>query len=241
MRRRTARRSACPEASSARRRRDGRTRRWARGAERWPGRPWTCRSRSHRRVRASRRARALRSMPSTARTTSRPDAEVLLQPPDLEQRRRGLASRRRSPVEPPEPAATLDVLCAPARRDVVATARPGEPPARGGVRSAQTGRRCGQRGSKAQPGRSSGGRGGEPRDRRETRRGPLVDARDRAEQPPRVRHPRAGEELARRRLLDDAPCVHHVHPLGAARHDAEVVGDEERRRSRGLRDGRSAA
>ena len=37
------------------------------------------------------------------------------------------------------------------------------------------------------------------------------------------------EERARRRVLDDAPGVHHGDVVGATGHDAEVVGDEHHR------------
>ena len=57
-------------------------------------------------------------------------------------------------------------------------------------------------------------------------------ARDRLEQPARVRMPRVAEELVGRALLDDAAAVHDDHAVGELAHDAEVVADVD---DRGMR------
>ena len=67
------------------------------------------------------------------------------------------------------------------------------------------------------------------RDRGETARPGPVDARHRAQQPPRVRMLRIAEDIRSRALLDHAACVHHDHPLGEVGDDAHVVGDQDDR------------
>ena len=69
----------------------------------------------------------------------------------------------------------------------------------------------------------------------------VAQARDRVQQPDRVGMRRAGEQVRRRRGLDDEARVHHVDPLGHARDDAEVVGDQDQRRSRPPSSARAAA
>ena len=56
-----------------------------------------------------------------------------------------------------------------------------------------------------------------------------ADARHRGEEPLGVGVRRPGEQVRGRRLLHDLSRVHHRHPVGAARHDAEIVGDEQHR------------
>src|SRR5439155_4120037 len=73
-------------------------------------------------------------------------------------------------------------------------------------------------------------------DRKQLRLALLVEARDRAQQAPRVGHLRVGEELAGVGLLDDASRVHDVDALGHARDDTEVVGDEDERGAELLRE-----
>ena len=86
---------------------------------------------------------------------------------------------------------------------------------------------CGQRGRKWQPCGGVSSDGGEPGDRRQPLRAVAVDARDRAEQPPRVGVLRVVEELVERALLDDAAGVHDDDAVGDVGDDAEVVGDED--------------
>ena len=76
--------------------------------------------------------------------------------------------------------------------------------------------RIGQRGANGQPGGSATSDGGVALDRRQ--RLPLadVDARDRAEQAQRVRHPRAVEHVVDRADLDELAGVHHRDPIGDA-------------------------
>src|SRR3712207_4428075 len=66
-----------------------------------------------------------------------------------------------------------------------------------------------------------------PRDRGQAGRPRPVDARDRAQQPPRVRMLRVVEDLVEGPLLDDPPGVHDGDPVRDVRHDAEVVGNED--------------
>ena len=56
-----------------------------------------------------------------------------------------------------------------------------------------------------------------------------VEARDRAEQPPRVRVLRVVEELPSRRALDDAAGVHDNDLVCDLRDDAQVVRDQDDR------------
>src|SRR5207237_7922832 len=56
---------------------------------------------------------------------------------------------------------------------------------------------------------------------------PLVEARDRTQEAPRVGHLRICEELPRVGLLDDLAAVHDVNALGHAGDHAEVVSDED--------------
>ena len=58
-----------------------------------------------------------------------------------------------------------------------------------------------------------------------------VGARHGGQQPPRVRHLRAVEQLAVPGLLDAAPAVHHQDLIGHVGDDAEVVGDQHDRRA----------
>ena len=90
---------------------------------------------------------------------------------------------------------------------------------------------CGQRGRKWHPSGAVGSDGGSPAMAgRRSGRG-AVDARDRPEQPPRVRVLRVVEDLVERALLDDPPGVHDRHPVGDVRHHAEVVGHEDHGRA----------
>src|SRR5690242_19753663 len=71
----------------------------------------------------------------------------------------------------------------------------------------------------------------------ERRRGPFdrvqalgprpVEARDRAEQPPRVWHLRVVEDISLRAALDDAAGVHDDDLVGDLGDHAEIVGDED--------------
>ena len=58
--------------------------------------------------------------------------------------------------------------------------------------------------------------------------GPLIRGTE-ANKPLGVGMRRRGEEPRRRRLLDDLSGVHHRHPIGPARDDPEVVGDQQHR------------
>ena len=51
----------------------------------------------------------------------------------------------------------------------------------------------------------------------------------------------SGEQVEHRAAFHDAACVHHRHAVGAAGHDAEVVGDEHAARGSSPRAGRGAA
>ncbi len=66
-------------------------------------------------------------------------------------------------------------------------------------------------------------------DRLELRSAWLVESRHRAEQADSVGMQRLREHASRRSLLGESRRVHHVHPVGIARHDAEVVGDHHHR------------
>ena len=113
----------------------------------------------------------------------------------------------------------------------------GDRPGARAPRSSQTPgtRACGQRGWNAQPG---GGRehrrrlrpgSGVSSARRRRRRG---GAARRAG--PRCRGARVVEDVVDGARLDQAPGVHHQHPVGDAGHDAEVVGDQHDRRVEAL-------
>ena len=54
-------------------------------------------------------------------------------------------------------------------------------------------------------------------------------ARQRREQSFRVAMARVGEELGRRRGLDHLPGIHHRHPVGVLRDDAEIMRHEDHR------------
>ena len=54
-----------------------------------------------------------------------------------------------------------------------------------------------------------------------------VEARHRGHQAPGVGMTRKPVELARRGGLDDTSSVHHRNAIGIARHDAEVMRDEQ--------------
>ena len=69
-------------------------------------------------------------------------------------------------------------------------------------------------------------------DRHQAAAGVAVEARHARPSGPRVGMARVLVELARRRRLDDAAAVHHRHAVGVARHHAEVVRDQDQRRSR---------
>ena len=56
-----------------------------------------------------------------------------------------------------------------------------------------------------------------------------VEPRDRAHQADRVRVRGLEEHIVGRALLDDARRIHHVHAVGVARHDAEIVRDDDQR------------
>ena len=66
-------------------------------------------------------------------------------------------------------------------------------------------------------------------DRRQPRAPRRVDARDRAQQRPRVGVLRRVEDVVDRPLLDHAPQVHDDHVVGHLGDDAQVVGDEHDR------------
>jgi len=68
------------------------------------------------------------------------------------------------------------------------------------------------------------------RDRRETLAF-VTDLRHRVEQAFGVRMMRGGEQLVHRRLLDDLAAVHHDHTRHGFRDNAEVVRDQQDRRS----------
>src|SRR5262249_21492047 len=74
--------------------------------------------------------------------------------------------------------------------------------------------------------------GREATDAEQLRAAPLVEARDGAQQRPRVGVLRALEDLAGRALLDDAAGVHHERARAEAGDHREVVRDEDDRRSR---------
>src|SRR5215217_6279173 len=59
----------------------------------------------------------------------------------------------------------------------------------------------------------------------------LVQARQRAEQAPRVRHLRVVEEITDRSPLDDPAGIHHGDVVCRLGHHAEVVGDQDDRRA----------
>jgi hypothetical protein len=56
-----------------------------------------------------------------------------------------------------------------------------------------------------------------------------VEARDRAHQADRIRVRGFEEHVIGRALLDDARRVHHVHAVGVARNDPEIVRDHDHR------------
>ena len=89
----------------------------------------------------------------------------------------------------------------------------------------------GQRGAKGHPPAVAehGGRG--PGDLAQPLAPVAVEAGERAEQPERVGHGRPVEDVLGRPDLDRPPGVHHEDPVGQAGDDAEIVGDEQQRRT----------
>ena len=69
----------------------------------------------------------------------------------------------------------------------------------------------------------------QPLDGLELRAARAVQARHRAQQPDRVRMQRAREDVRGRGLLDHARRIHHVHAVGIAGHDPQVVRDHHHR------------
>ena len=136
-----------------------------------------------------------------------------------------------SPISPGSHLATLALLIRrePAAVAVARRARPAR--ASSGGTSAHFENSCGQRGRKWQPSGRSASEGGRPGDRRQPLRSRPVHARDRPEQPPRVRVLRVVEDLVERPLLDDPAGVHDGDPVRDVGHHAEVVGHEDHRRA----------
>src|SRR5690349_11034770 len=64
-------------------------------------------------------------------------------------------------------------------------------------------------------------------DRAEAIASDIVEAWQRVQEAPRIRHPRPLEELVDGRRLDDPTGVHDVHPVAHPGGDAEVVGDHQ--------------
>ena len=93
--------------------------------------------------------------------------------------------------------------------------------------------RYGQRGAKRQPGRRIAQVGRQALDGLELDAARHVEPRDRAHQPDGVRVRRLEEHVVGGALLDDARRIHHVHAVGVARHDAEIVRDDRPARCRG--------
>ena len=61
------------------------------------------------------------------------------------------------------------------------------------------------------------------------RRLQIIEVRQRVQQPAGVGVRRMAEDVAHRALLENAPQVHHRHPVGGLGDHAEIVGDEEDR------------
>ena len=89
--------------------------------------------------------------------------------------------------------------------------------------------RYGQRGAKRQPGGGLRRSGGRPSMVSSLMPRGTIEPRDRAHQADRVRMRGFEEDVVGRALLDDARRIHHVHAVGVARHDPEIVRDDDQR------------
>ena len=199
----------------------------------------SCRSPTRRRARAS-RPRAARTTrrrrrgrgPATLLRSPLADREVLLDVLDLEQARRcsrhAIAPSASSPICP---SATTRRL----RFSSTASQQRSRWPGASGSRASSAGvlRALRELVPAARAEVAALGpvdeRRRQPGDRRQALGPRPVDARDRPEQPPRVRVLRVVEDLVERPGLDDPPAVHHRDAVGDVGDDAEVVGHEDDR------------
>ena len=135
-----------------------------------------------------------------ARNGGRPHREVLDEVDRLEEHRGGPLRRAHAPAR----RRASGRSAAPPGRDGRRRGGPAPTRSSSSGRVEQSSKRCGQRGAKRQPRRRRERRRRRARDRRQPADARPVDARDRAEQAPRVRVLRVAEDRRLRPLLDDA-------------------------------------
>ena len=216
-----------------------RARRSARRAGAPRGRPWSCRSRTRRPgpsvspgitwIETSSTAFTVAGLGGEETGAGRLHGEVFLQVIDDQQR---LAVLLRAFQRPPWRCAARDETSVPARISLArmqAEAWPGATGSqqhvllRAGVDPVGAARR------EAAAGRRAAQVGRQALDGLELDAARQVEPRDRAHQADRVRVRGLEEDVVGGALLDDARRIHHVHAVGVARHDAEIVRDDDQR------------